>query len=200
MRLVRRLLRPGPFAELQGILVLSLLLAGIGVAVGIATAFGGTLRTTIPSDHVLDVDSLTGLRDGATLDRHGDVGVAVSDPSVGQSVLAVLTWLPTAVVILGMLALLVKLVWHARRDGPFTAATVRSLRLLGVLAGGGLLAWAGEFMAQFALADTVSEAGPAGSLLLGTPVAWVLVGGGYLVVAEVVDRGLAMRAELDEVI
>lgn len=192
--------------ELHALLVICLALSGIGVLVGIVAAVvgpfaGGTFSVAVPVDHVSGIGAVTGLRGGASLDPKGEISVAVADPSTGQTVLAILTWLPTAVVVMAMLVLLLSIVGSARRDGPFTTVVARRLRALGfVVTIGGLLAWPAQFLARWALVDTVSSAGPAATLTFTEPLTWVLVGVGYIAIAEVVGRGRAMRAELDEVI
>jgi hypothetical protein len=192
--------------ELHAVLVICLTLGVIGVVVGIVGAiagrsWGGTLPVSVPAEHVSGVGAVTGLRGGASLDPHGDISVAVSDATTRQTVVAMLTWLPTALVVVAMLGLLLSVVRSARHHGPFTTVVVRRLRALGVVViVGGLLAWPAQFLAQWALVDTVTSAGPAATLTFAAPLTWLLVGLGYIAIAEVIGRGRAMQTELDEVI
>jgi uncharacterized membrane protein YhiD involved in acid resistance len=57
-----------------------------------------------------------------------------------------------------------------------------------------------EFLARFALTDTVSTVGPSASFDPGVLAVWALAGFGFLAIGEVVRRGQALRAELDEVV
>jgi hypothetical protein len=194
---------PSPWLRtLSAILGLALALAGTAMVVGIVASYaGGSVSVPLPTDHVLSATAAAELKAGAALDPAGDVTVVVADPTTGQATLAVLSWLPTALVAVTMLALLFRAVRGAMRSGPFTSAVVRRLRLLGVVVVvGGPVAWLTQFVAQFALVDTVSAAGAAAHLDLSTPLLWLLVGVGYLAVAEVARYGLAMRTELEEVI
>jgi len=199
--LQRRLLRTDWLRELQGLLVVGLVLTATGVIAQIAMAMMGPLRVSVPAGHLVGPGTLHGLTGGAQLDQHGSVGLSVADPTPRQAILGVLTILPTGLVVLTMLAGLYRVIRDARRRDPFTETTVRRLRhLSAVLFLGGLLSWIGEFIAEFALTTTVTQAGWAGTLSLAKPLIWLLVAFGYLAVAEIINRGRAMRAELEQVI
>ncbi len=199
--LKQRLLRADWLRELHGLLVACLVLSALGLVAVVAMAIFAPLSVAVPADHVVTANALHGLTGGAELDLHGEVGLTVANPSPYQAILGALTVLPTGLVVLMMLAVLVRVVRDARRTDPFTEATVRRLRQLGaVVIIGGVLAWVVEFYAQFALAGTVTETGSGATLTLLKPAIWLLVGFGYLAIAEVVSRGRAMRAELDRVI
>lgn len=201
MDLKSRLRRTDWLRELSGLLVFAIVLVAAGVAITVGLAIRGPLVTDVPSDHVITADALTGLRAGARLDPDGLLDIRVDDPTARQATLAVLATAPTGLVVLAMLAMLLAVVRHARRHDPFTAATVRRLRLLGaVVIVGGVLAWAVEFIAGAGIVATVTQAGYGGTVSPLVPVMWTLVGFGYLAVAEIVNRGRAMRAELAEVI
>lgn len=200
-RFTRRLLRADWLRELHGLLVIGLLLSVAGLITFVAMAIRGPLSVNVPADHVVTRGLLHGLTGGAGLDPHGDVGLTVADPAPSQVVLGVLTVLPTGLVVLMMLAMLYRVVRDARRGDPFTGTTVRRLRQLSAVAViGGSLAWVAEFSARFALTSTVTEAGAGATLTLTKPSIWLLVGVGYLAIAEIIGRGRAMRAELDGVI
>ena len=122
----------------------------------------------------------------------GGVFSAVSAVAVAAKALAFLVATVAA-------ALLWRLVRDARRVDPFSGATVRRLRQLAWLVLVGGFASAGV--------STLAAAALADGLLVGAnatyaPAIWLLlgVGTGIGAVAEVVNRGVAMRAELDAVI
>jgi len=102
-----------------------------------------------------------------------------------------------------MLVMARRLVDHARYGDPFRPAMVRRLRVLGfVVLLGGALCEAVEYAASYTLmrislpGDVLFGASPDVSVTFW----WLLPGCVLLAVAEVVRRGCALRAELDEVI
>lgn len=194
--------RPDWLRGFAGVLWFFLVTAGVGTVAAItAVLTGKRLPVAVPINHVWTTGPLTGVMAGTTLDDRGYIDVYVTEPTLGQSALSVATWLPTAAVLLAMLALLLNLVRGVRRSGPFTTLTVRRLRRLGaVVTAGGVLAAPAEFLARFSLVGTVTDAGPAGTLSLTAPLTWLLAGVGYLAIAEIVNRGRDLRQELDEVI
>lgn len=201
MNLRERLCRADWLHELQVALVVGVSLVAAGVVLVVGLALFGPLSATVPSDHVVPAGAATGLRDGVAVDAEGAIGVSVHDPSAAQTALGLLGTLPAGLLVLAMLALLLRTVRRARRHDPFTAGTVRDLRRLGVLAmAGGWLAWTVETLARLALAGTLTRDGYGGTFSLLAPLTWALVGFGYLAVAELLNRGRAMRAELAEVI
>lgn len=186
--------------EMSGILMFGLGLAVLGVIGRSVAAVGIGAPVEVPGDDVAKSVTLTGLNAGVVLDRSAPVNVTVEDPTAGQITLSLFTWLPTAAVVIAMLAILLRIVRAARRE-PFTDATVRRLYRLGwVIILGGPAAWLCESFARFALVGTVSTGGPAAVLTFERPMTWVLVGFGYLAIAQLVTRGAALRTELDEVI
>jgi hypothetical protein len=199
--LKERFLRADWLRELQGLSLCGLVVVGAGLAVVVGLAITGPLDTSVPADQAIAADALTELRPGVTLNSRGMVDVSIRHPSPGQAALGILAVAPTALVVLAMFAILLGVIRHARRHNPFTAATVLRLRWLGVVVMiGGALAWAVEFAASFALVATVSQSGAGGTLTLIEPMMWLVIGFGYLTVAEVVNRGRAMRDELADVI
>ena len=143
------------------------------------------------------VVAVPGLRDGAT--PGATVSVCTASPTVAQSVYASLVEGLWPLVSAVAAALLWRIVRDCRRADPFTASTVRRLRQLTVfvLLAGGVAAVA-QMVAADALAATFVADGFHPS---DTPVwAWLLVGLGLAAIAEIVNRGVALRAELDTVI
>lgn len=197
----RRLLRTDWLHELRGLLAVSLALGATSLIVFAAMTVWGSLSVSVPADHVVAAGALHHLTGGAALDLDGNIGLTVADPTPYQAALGMLTVLPTGLVALLMVTMLYRVVRDAERGDPFTEATVRRLRRLsGVVVIGGPLAWLAEFVAQFTLTSTVTQAGAGATLTLAKPLIWLLVGFGYLAVAEIISRGRLMRAELDQVI
>ncbi|MEV4134957.1 DUF2975 domain-containing protein [Dactylosporangium sp. NPDC049742] len=87
----------------------------------------------------------------------------------------------------------------ARRGDPFAAANVRRLRAVGwVVLLGSLAAFEIELLAGFQLSATVVAEPP--STGADVPLVWCLCGAGFLALAEIIQRGRALQAELAEVI
>jgi hypothetical protein len=100
-----------------------------------------------------------------------------------------------------MFVLLLGVLRRARRDDPFLPATVRRLRVLAIVVlVGGPVAFIVETIAAMDLSARVTNR-YLGAIFDLTPLGvWLLVGFGFLAIAEVVNRGRAMRAELASVI
>jgi DUF2975 family protein len=142
-----------------------------------------------------------GLAAGAAVDPNGTVDVLIDHPSARQVVAAALVSMPTFLVILALFAMLLGVVHRACNGGPFDAHVVRRLRLIGVVAlVAGVVARLVELFAQLDLTSTVTDRSTSATLPLQSLFGWVLVGIALFAIAEVVKRGLAMRAELDTVI
>lgn len=199
MGIRERLGRPDWLRELQAVLIAGLLfVVGFGiVGVGVTAAFGDELTMELPASAVTGTVDV-GLREGATVAAKQDVTITVAEPRASQRLAWALSRWPTAAVITALLVLLLGLVRRARRDDPFSLATVRRLRVLGVVALGGYVASLLELMATMLLSGTVTTDGVAESSQLS--MAWFLVGFGLFAMAEVVKRGHAMRVELETVV
>lgn len=184
--------------ELQAVLLLGLVMAGVLTVGGVAGAFGDSLPVELPASAVSgSVDS--GLRAGATVLSEQAVTVTVADPSATQRALWLASAAPTNLVVVLLLIQLLRIVRHARRHDPFTTATVRRLRVLAVVAlAGGYLAAFAQVLAAMELSGTVLSDGLTAYFEL--PLYWFVVGFGLFAVAEVVRRGCALRAELETVI
>lgn len=198
MRIPDRLRRPDWLAEIQSATAFVLaVLAVVGVA-GIAmTAIGDNLAVELPASAVAAPD---GLRPGVTVDTEGTLDAVIAQPDRAERVAAALTSLPTYLVVVAMLAILYAVARQARREDPFLAVTVNRLRLLALVAlVGGPLAAVTETVAALDLTRRVT--GDASASLDVTAIGlWTLAGFGFLAVAEIVNRGRAMRAELETVI
>jgi Protein of unknown function (DUF2975) len=200
VKLSDSLRRPDWLNELQAVLILSLVVVGgFGLfGPGATAAVGDRLPLQLPASAVSGTVDY-GLRAGTAIAAEQDVTVMVIDPSPQQRVLWALTTLPTGAVVAALLALLMRIVWYARRGDPFTLATGRRLRVLAMVAlAGGCLGFPVEMFAAMYLSSTVAAHGVVGFSQL--PVHWFLIGSGVFAVAEMVKRGHAMRAELETVV
>jgi hypothetical protein len=198
MRWQERIRRPDWLKELQAVLVLGLVIVGALGVFGAAAAVGDSLQLELPASAVAGTVDY-GLVEGATIASEQDVTVTLADPSPQQRVVWALTGLPTYAVVAAVLALLLRIVWHARRSDPYTPATVRRLRVLAVVTlAGGYLAFLVELAAAMHLSSTVTTDGVIGFSQL--PLHWFLIGFGLFALAEIIKRGNAMRAELETVV
>ena len=176
-------------------------LAAVATAVGLIAGFTTGFTVQVPADLLPEVTGAhpAALLDAATISPQGTVGVEIADPTVGQGLALALGWVPALAMAMVALVLLLRLVRDARRSGPFTGATVRRLRAVAVVALiGGPLGIAGQAGSTALLTRSVLRTG--GDVAPHITFEWLLLGLGFLAVAEVVRTGIAMRDELDEVI
>ena len=203
MRVIDQLRRPDWLGELQTALVAALALLGVLAVLNAAAIIGGwSVSVRVPSGAADGVGGATsGLTAGAVVDPNGTVDVLVDHPSARQVAAAALVSTPTFLVILALFAMLLGVVHRARKGGPFDEHVVRRLRLIAVVAFvAGVVARLVEFFAQLDLASTVTDRSTSATVPLESLFGGVLVGIALFAIAEVVKRGLAMRAELDTVI
>lgn len=194
-----RLRRPDWLAELQGLTLLLMVVAVVVTAVRV-------VMVTLGDDAVpvelrardLGADLSVG---GATVGPDGAVEAYVSDPSGRQILLSALTWIPTVVLVVAVLALLFRAIRDARSGDPFTARMVRRLRILAVVAlvGGEAVAIT-EALSGMSLVGTVLPEPGTFHGVLTLPIGWVFAGFGFLALGELIRRGRALRDELAEVI
>lgn len=180
-------------------LLLGLGMAGLQVVLGIALIFAhDPIDVVVPAREVGAVGAPGRLPPGLRFEPGGWMEAQIAHPTLAQGALHALTTLPTTLVLAGTLLVLLRVVQDAWGRSPFSARTIRRLRLLGAtLLLGGVLAEAVEAVATVAL-DQPLQFDAVGSHLIAPW--WFLAGLGVLAVAEVVDRGFAMRTELDTVI
>jgi hypothetical protein len=198
--LLARLRHRNYLGELQ-----SLLVAGLGVAavVAVVNVRAMVVREpiTVPVGAGVTVppDAVTGVLPGARLDPGGELQILVEDPGAGQvawHAAQSLPWFLIAVFVAVMLLLVVR---AARRGDPFSAANVRRLRTIGwTVFVGSFLAFYAELWARLELSATVVTGPPSSGAEV--PLVWVLCGFGFLALAEIINRGRALQAELAEVI
>jgi hypothetical protein len=203
MGVIERLRKPDWLGELQTALVAALAVLGVLAVLNVAAIVGGlSVSVQVPTGTVDGVAGATGgLAAGAAVDPNGTVDVLIDHPSARQVVAAALVSMPTFLVIVALFAMLLGVVYRARKGGPFDAHVVRRLRLIGLVAlVAGVVARLVELFAQLDLTSTVTDRSTSATLPLQSLFGWVLVGIALFAIAEVVKRGLAMRTELDTVI
>jgi hypothetical protein len=199
--------------QLQTLLTAGLVLAGLNIALQVMLlAHAGHITVQVPTGYRLEPGP-DGIPPDVLIDPSGTFQTYVREPTTTQTLLFELTRLPTLAAFLLTLALVLRLVRNARQQEPFTAATVRRLRILAVIVmASQILAGLAEDAARTALLDSVIPQAVipplsasflwwwllAGLSHLASP--WLLLGFGFLAVAELIDRGHKMRAELAEVI
>ncbi|MEV4517606.1 DUF2975 domain-containing protein [Dactylosporangium sp. NPDC049525] len=183
----------------------SLLYAALGVSAVVAVINVWAMVTREPITVAVGAgvtvrpDAVTGLLPGVRLDPGSDVQVLVDHPSAGQVAWHAAQSLPWFVLAVFTLVMLLLVVRAARRGDPFAAANVRRLRLVGwVLFLGSLLAFYAELWAGLALSTTVVADPP--NTGADVPLVWCFCGFGFLALAEIINRGRALQAELAEVI
>jgi Protein of unknown function (DUF2975) len=190
-------------AEMQGLVGVVLGVLVVTALLGVVDLVaGGGVVARVPVDAVTGLtDASGGLRPGVRVDDAGSVDVVVAEPTAGQLVASALTGLPTHLVAIAVFALLFVALRRARREDPFLPATVRRLRIAALVAiVAGPLAFVVETIATMDLTSRVTDGTIAAAAELGTVGLWLLAGFGLLAVAEIVNRGRALRAELDTVI
>lgn len=203
MNVIGRLRKPDWLGELQIALVATVALLGVLAVVDVVAIAGGwPLTVEVPAGAVDGVGGATGgLTAGVAVDPHGMVDVLIDDPSARQLFAAGLISMPTFLVVMALFAMLLGVVHRVRKGGPFDKHVVWRLRLIGVVAiVGGVVARLIEFFAQLNLMSTVTDRLTTATLPLQDLFGWVLGGIALFAIAEVVSRGLTIRAELDTVI
>ncbi|MEV6969765.1 DUF2975 domain-containing protein [Hamadaea sp. NPDC051192] len=137
---------------------------------------------------------------GVEIDPEGTVMVRVTDPSLVQRLLYLVTILPGLLLIAEIARRLAGLLRIAREQDPFSSRTAKDLTVVAkITAFGGAGAWAVAIVALWVLSTTVLRDG--GAFVSSPPllpwvfVAFILAGFGQLIA-----RGVAMRTELDAVI
>ncbi|MET7423422.1 DUF2975 domain-containing protein [Dactylosporangium sp. NPDC005555] len=198
--ILARLRRRDWLGELQTLLIVALGVCAVVAVVNVkAMVTREPISVTVGAGVEIRPGGVTGMRPGVRLDPDAGVGVVVDDPSTLQVALdaaRTVPWFAIAVLTLVMLLLVVR---TARRGDPFAAANVRRLRRLGwTVLLGSLAAFQVELLAGLELSTSV-VADPA-STSADLPFAWLLCGSGFLALAEIIQRGRALQAELAEVI
>ena len=134
------------------------------------------------------------------VDSNGWVPFTMHDPSLADRLLSMLTEVPGLLLIAEIARRMARLVRDAQANDPFTTASVRALTSLGkVTAFAGLGTWVLSQVAQGVLSARMLTSAPTYQPH-HTPLGWLAVGLIFAAFARIVDRGVAMRTELDAVI
>ncbi|GAB3676546.1 hypothetical protein GCM10027589_46700 [Actinocorallia lasiicapitis] len=159
----------------------------LGLHAALPPLFGAPIDVEVPASGL----TTRPLADDAT------VPVQLTDPSPAQCAWHLAATLPTFTVITAILAVLLLLVRDARRDDPFTRTAVRRLRLLAVLSLTGLAAGLLEALATIPLAD---QAADRTAFTWHLTPGWLLLALGFFALAQVFQRGCALRDDLAAVV
>jgi hypothetical protein len=166
----------------------------------IALIPGSTVSQVLPAAALTGLDRVGGVTAGVVVDPSGWATFQIHDPSLVQQFLQVLTEVPGLVLIAEIGRRMAKLVRAAQDTDPFTRHTARALVTLGKLT-----AWVG--VGTWILSQ-VAQAVLSAMMLTSsftyqphdTPLGWLAVGLIFAAFGRILDRGVAMRAELDTVI
>ncbi len=137
---------------------------------------------------------------GVTVDPSGWVPFAIHDATLAQRLLYLLTALPGLVLVAEIARRMADLLRVAQATDPFTSSSARALVAVGKLTAlAGLAVWLLSQLAQGVLSWTMLTT-PETFKPHQSPLGWVAVGLIFVALGTILDRGVAMRAELDTVI
>jgi len=195
--------RPGRWLRLLSGTATIAYIAALCLAVAllvIALIPGSPVSQELPTSALSGAGALGGTAAGVAVDPAGEILFKVTDPSLAQRLIYLGTTLPGLLLVAEIARRMARMLRAAQDNDPFTARTVRELTLVAkITAVGGLSVW---------VVATVAEAVLSGTMLVSgvrvephqSPLAWLAVGLVFAAFAELVARGVAMRAELDTVI
>jgi len=161
---------------------------------------GSPVTLALPTADLSGTARLGGIVQGVVVDPGGEIVFKVTDPSLGQRMLHLVTTVPGLLLVAEVARRMRNLLRAAQKTDPFTAQTVRELTLVAkITAVGGLGVWTVANGAKWALSATMLESGAAVAPH-DSPLGWLAVGLIFAAFAQLIARGVAMRAELDTVI
>ena len=161
---------------------------------------GSPVTLALPTSDLSGTARLGGILNGVVVDPGGAIVFKVTDPSLGQRMLHLVTTVPGLLLVAEVARRMRNLLRAAQKTDPFTAQTVRELTLVAkITAVGGLGVWTVANGAKWALSATMLESGAAVAPH-DSPLGWLAVGLIFAAFAQLIARGVAMRAELDTVI
>ena len=161
---------------------------------------GSPVTQVLPASALSGLDHIGGVTPGVAVDSSGWVPFTVHDPSLTDRLLQMLTQVPGLLLIAEIARRMAKLLRAAQVSDPFTAINVRALTTLGKLtAFVGLGTWVISQVAQGVLCARMLISPPTYQPH-HTPLGWLAVGLIFAAFARILDRGVAMRTELDTVI
>jgi hypothetical protein len=171
----------------------------VAVAV-IAFIPGSPVSLGLPTDLLWGRESLGGTVPGVVVDPAGEVVFTVTDPSLPQRLLHLATTLPGLLLVAEIARRMAGVLRAAQDSDPFTARTARELTLIAkITAVGGLGVWAVDTVAEWVLSATMLDAGAAVAAHQSL-AGWLAVAFIFAAFAQLVARGVTMRAELDTLI
>jgi hypothetical protein len=166
----------------------------------IALIPGSPVAQALPATALTGLDRVGGVTAGVVVDPSGWVPFTVNDPTLAQRLLFLLTMLPGLLLIAEIARRMANLLRVAQAGDPFTASTARALVAVGKLTVfAGLGVWLVSEAAQAVLTVTMLDS-PVAFVPHQSPFAWVAVGLIFAGFGQIIDRGVAMQAELDTVI
>ncbi len=166
----------------------------------IALIPGSPVTLALPTAELSGTARVGGIVHGVVVDPGGEIVFKVTDPSLGQRMLHLATTFPGLLLVAEIARRMRNLLRAAQDSDPFTAQTVRELTLVAkITAVGGLGVWTVAYVAKWALSATMLESGAAVAPH-DSPLGWLAVGLIFAAFAQLIARGVAMRAELDTVI
>jgi hypothetical protein len=161
---------------------------------------GSTVSQDLPAATLTGLDGIGGVAAGVVADPSGWMAFHLQDPSFTQRLLFMLTEVPGLLLIAEIGRRMANLVRAAQDSDPFTSNAARALGTLAKLtAFGGLAIWILSQAAQGLLSATMLTT-PSSYAPHDTPLGWLAVGLIFAAFGRILDRGVAMRAELDTVI
>jgi hypothetical protein len=163
----------------------------------IALIPGSPVTQDLPSSALPGLGGVGGVTAGVAVDLSGWVPFTIHDPSLGQRLLSLLLVLPGLVLVAEIARRMANLLRVAQASDPFTASNARALLSVGkitVLAG--LAVWVLSQVGQGLLSRTMLTA-PVTFKPHQSPLGWLAVGLIFAAFGQIIDRGVAMRAELD---
>jgi hypothetical protein len=154
----------------------------------------------LPTALLSGLDGVGGVASGVVVDPAGKVVFKITDPSFAQRMLYLATTLPGLLLVAEIARRMAKLLRAAQDSDPFTARTARDLTVVAkITAFGGLGVLVLSNVAKWALSATMLNSGTAVEPNQ-SPLGWLAVGLIFAAFAQLIARGVAMRAELDTVI
>nr|WP_238338364.1 DUF2975 domain-containing protein [Pedococcus badiiscoriae] len=161
---------------------------------------GSPVIQDLPGAALTGLQRIGGVATGVGADPSGWSPFEIHDPSLGQRLLHMLTEVPGLLLIAEIGRRMSNLVRAAQDLDPFTAQNARALATLAKLTAiGGTGTWILSQVAQGVLAATMLTSLPT-FRPQDTPLGWLAVGLIFAAFGRILDRGVAMRAELDTVI
>jgi hypothetical protein len=154
----------------------------------------------LPASALSGLDAVGGVEPGVALDPAGTVAFTVTDPTLYQRLLFLATLLPGLLLVAEVARRMARLLRAAEETDPFTARTARDLTTVARLTAiAGVGAWAVSSIASSLLSATMLTTGTPVTPY-GSPFGWLAVALIFAGFAQLISRGVGMRAELDTLI